>query len=212
MRKLFGSILIVVASAASAQSMPSIWEVSPLSPANSPLTWENSPLNWDNSIVSSKNNGVYHGAGRRIGYATETPSGATNVYLNNGHRIGYIPQAERRRDLVYEPYSAPTISDSLGPSYINPAVTTPERQTRRSRRDDEDDDDMPIRHAAIRAGIAPAPLGGFTPIAQPAPRSGFAPVAPAPMKTGFIPLEESEPVRSGFTPLAPPKSGFTPLK
>lgn len=188
MRKLFCSILIVAASGVAAQSMPSIWEVSPLSPDNSPLKWENSPHNWDNSIVGSQS-GLYNGAGRQIGYATTTPSGATNVYLNNGHRIGYIPEAERPAP-EYE-YLAPAIPRSHSPSLLNPPATQSERQVRRRYLDEDDDDYIPVRRVTVRSG--------FTPLERPKP--GFTPIAPPPMKSGFTPIEEIEPVRSGFTPL-----------
>ena len=200
MRKLFCSILIAVAGAASAQSMPSIWEVSPLSPDNSPLKWENSPHNWDNSIVGSQS-GLYNGVGRQIGYATETPSGGTNVYLNNGHRIGYMPASEERPSLDLD---LPERRVGLVGGRPSDVLAEPERRVRRY---DLDDDDyfVPVRRVAVRSQVAPPPRGRFTPIEE---------VEPVVQVRGrFTPIEQYEPVRAGYTPIeTAPRGRFTPLK
>lgn len=110
MKKLLIALLIAGQGTAFAQSL---WEVSPLTWENSPLTWENSPHNWDNSIVGS-NSGLYDGTGVRIGYATTTPSGATNVYLNNGHRVGYVPARSNIMDDDVDYLPARRVSEPLG--------------------------------------------------------------------------------------------------
>jgi len=200
MRLFFAALLLAVSGTAFAQSIMPIWESSPLSPANSPLAWENSPLNWDNSIVSSKNNGVYDGMGQRVGYVTNTPSGGSNVYLNNGHRVGYMPAPEYRPRLELD-YPEREVGLVRSRRSTIDALAEPERRVRRYDIDD-DDDYIPVRRVAVRSG--------FTPLEKPKP--GFTPIAPIKMKPGFTPLEETEPIRSGFTPLTPPKPGFTPIK
>ena len=177
MKKVLCALIFAVCGTACAQS---IWDVSPLAWDNSPLKWENSPLNWDNSIVGSQS-GLYDGAGRQIGYATNAPSGATNVYLNNGHRIGYVPPNEDRA-IRFDSLSE---IDSL-PVRRSGSLDVPVSQTRQVRKSairDEDFDFPPPRRV-------PAPV-----------KPGFTPLDP-PMKSGFTPLP------SGFTPI---KSGFTPL-
>lgn len=201
-RLLYGALICFVCGSAFAQS---IWEVSPLSPDNSPLKWENSPLNWDNSIVSSKNNGVYDGAGRRIGYAAETPSGGTNVYLNNGHRIGYMPAPEEQPSLDFD---FPERRMSLAGGRPSDVPTEPERRVHRYDLDDNNDY-MPVRRVAVRSGFTPLaqPRGRFTPIEaiEPMPRGRFTPIEEieptAPPRGRFTPIEQVEPVRPGFTPL-----------
>lgn len=201
-RLLYGVFLCFAFSSAFGQS---IWEVSPLSPDNSPLKWENSPLNWDNSIVSSKNNGVYDGMGQRVGYVTNTPSGGANVYLNNGHRVGYMPAPEYRPrlELDYPEREGGLVRSR--PSTID-ALAEPERRARRYDLDD-DDDYMPVRRVAVRSGFTPLaqPRGRFTPIEE---------VEPVVQVRGrFTPIEQYEPVRSGFTPIeTAPRGRFTPLK
>lgn len=204
MKRLLLTALLLASGLATAQG---VWETSPLNWDNSPLTWKNSPHNWDNSIVSGKN-GIYDGSSvQQIGYATTTPSGGTNVYLNNGHRIGYIPPRESRLSIDDD---FPELGRIQAMPKLYPIeAPAPVQQVRKSRlrQEEEEDDDYypPPRRVSVPV------KSGFTPLEQPAPRrSGFTPLEQAvPVRSGFTLLDQSAPVRSGFTPL---HSGFTPLQ
>ncbi len=59
---------------------------------NSPYNYKNSPNNYENSPYNyNSNNGVYDNRGNRIGYEVQAPSGVTNIYSNDGRRMGYVP-------------------------------------------------------------------------------------------------------------------------
>lgn len=63
---------------------------------NSPNNFRNSPNNFENSPNNfGASNGVYDNRGNRIGYEVQAPSGVTNIYSNDGHRMGYIPAPQR---------------------------------------------------------------------------------------------------------------------
>ncbi len=62
---------------------------------NSPYNYKNSPYNYDNSAYNyNANNGVYDNRGNRIGYEVQAPSGVTNIYSNDGRRMGYVPSKQ----------------------------------------------------------------------------------------------------------------------
>lgn len=205
MKRLLLTALLIASGLASAQG---VWETSSLTWDNSPLTWKNSPLNWDNSVVSGKN-GIYNGNSvEQIGYATTTPSGGTNVYLNNGHRIGYIPPRERRLEIDDDFSELGKIRPVQKLEPIEAfAPVQPVKKSRLRQEEEEDDDFYYPPPRRVSAPVRP----GFTPLEQPAPRrSGFTPLEQAvPVRSGFTPLDQSAPVRSGFTPLT---GTFTPLK
>lgn len=57
--------------------------------AQQAINWNDSPNNF------SATNGVYDNLGNRIGYEVQSPSGVTNLYSNDGRRMGYVPAPQR---------------------------------------------------------------------------------------------------------------------
>lgn len=75
---------------------PYNYQNSQLNYDNSPYNYENSPYNYNNSAYNfSANNGVYDNRGNRVGYEVQAPSGVTNIYSNDGRRMGYVPAPQR---------------------------------------------------------------------------------------------------------------------
>lgn len=72
---------------------------SPINFNNSPMNFDNSPMNFNNSPSNFNNspynfdatNGIYSPDGARIGYSVMSPTGVTNLFDNNGGRMGFIP-------------------------------------------------------------------------------------------------------------------------
>jgi len=97
MKKITWLFLIFIVSPSFSQIVN--WDNSPQNFKNSELNFENSsqnfknsPLNFENSPYNSQSkNGVYDNQGRRIGYETQSPSGVTNIFDNDGIRRGYRP-------------------------------------------------------------------------------------------------------------------------
>ena len=90
-------VLISVAATGTSFAQESLnWNNSPQNWQNSPDNWENSSQNWENSPNNfNATNGVFDNHGRQIGYETQAPSGVTNIYSNNGSRMGYVPAQPR---------------------------------------------------------------------------------------------------------------------
>lgn len=75
---------------------PDNWQNSSNNWENSPQNWKNSPQNWSNSPNNfGATNGVFDSQGRQVGYEVQAPSGVTNIYSNNGQRLGYVPARPR---------------------------------------------------------------------------------------------------------------------
>lgn len=95
------SVLIASCSANAQQAMnwnenPYNYQNSEYNYENSPYNYQNSPYNYNNSAYNnSANNGFYDNRGNRIGYEVQAPSGVTNVYSNDGRRMGYVPAPQR---------------------------------------------------------------------------------------------------------------------
>lgn len=82
---------------ASASHAQTTYEDSIFNFQNSPYNFENSPYNFKNSPYNYENsqyniyspNATYNELGQRNGYKTESSTGVTNYFDNNGNRKGY---------------------------------------------------------------------------------------------------------------------------
>lgn len=74
---------------------PSNWKNSESNWKNNQNNWKNSPNNWENSPNNfNRKNGVYDEDGNSMGYTTKKAGGGTNIYTNNGKRVGYSSDEE----------------------------------------------------------------------------------------------------------------------
>ena len=71
---------------------PNNWNNNPNNWQNSSQNWNNSPDNWKNSANNfNSTNGIYDGAGNRLGYTVPSGNGGLNFFNNDGSRRAYTP-------------------------------------------------------------------------------------------------------------------------
>jgi hypothetical protein len=74
---------------------PNNWKNNESNWENSGSNWNNSPQNWDNSPKNPyRENALYNEDGKSIGYVVPKEDGGSNIFTNEGKRIGFTPAEE----------------------------------------------------------------------------------------------------------------------
>jgi sortase (surface protein transpeptidase) len=61
---------------------------------NSEYNYKNSPDNWSNSQYNPERKSICNEEGQAIGYVVPKDDGGTNIFNNEGKRIGFTPSEE----------------------------------------------------------------------------------------------------------------------
>lgn len=77
------------ASASNFWNSPGNYENSANNYENSTQNWKNSPNNYENSIHNRDRKSIFDESGNSIGYVVPKSNGGSNIFTNEGKRIGY---------------------------------------------------------------------------------------------------------------------------